>query len=265
MIVALRGMDPARLSEPAGPDDGDERAASRAAIALRPQRAEPADPAGDDGRRRHARVQLPGAAAAARALHLRRRRRRVHRARGRDGGRLGRRRARDRRPRPGQRAAARRRRRSASASSPCSPRSAPTLPLEMRRAGPARLRERDLRRRRQLDPAARRGAGDARAGDGALLGRLPRLDPDRRARSSAGSRRSRARAPAWSLGGVAAIAARRRRRIAFARSARPGAGAVARRRPGRGRRAASGPGRGRGTGRGCGSASRGSKADEGST
>ena len=50
-----------------------------------------------------------------------------------------------------------------------------------RRAGPARRRERHLRRRRQLDPPARRQPGDARPGDGALLGRLPRLDADRRA------------------------------------------------------------------------------------
>ena len=71
-------------------DDGD-RGGVRAALALRARRAEPADPAGDDGGGRDARVQLPGPAAAARPLHLRRRRRRLHGARGRDGGRLGRR------------------------------------------------------------------------------------------------------------------------------------------------------------------------------
>ena len=46
--------------------------------------------------------------------------------------------------------------------------------------GAARRRRGHLRRDGQLDPAARRRAGDARPGDGPLLGRLPRLDPDRR-------------------------------------------------------------------------------------
>ena len=44
----------------------------------------------------------------------------------------------------------------------------------------ARRRRGDLRGDDQLDPAARRLARDAGPGDGALLGRLPRLDPDRR-------------------------------------------------------------------------------------
>ena len=47
-------------------------------------------------------------------------------------------------------------------------------------AGPARRRRRHLRGDDQLDPAAGGGAEDARPGDGPLLGRLPRLDPDRR-------------------------------------------------------------------------------------
>ncbi len=86
MIFALRGMDPARLSEPTAPDA--DAAGVRAAIAY--VRSEPslADPAGDDGRRRHPRVQFPGAAPAARPLHLRRRRDGLHAARDRDGGRL---------------------------------------------------------------------------------------------------------------------------------------------------------------------------------
>ena len=45
-------------------------------------------------------------------------------------------------------------------------------------------------------------AGDARARDGALLGRLPRLDADRRAARRAGWPRSPARASGMALGGV---------------------------------------------------------------
>ena len=56
----------------------------------------------------------------------------------------------------------------------------PTLALEIARPGPARRRRGDLRGDDQLDPPARRLPGDARPGDGPLLGRLPRLDPDRR-------------------------------------------------------------------------------------
>ena len=106
MIVALRGMDPGRLST--ARLGGPRARRRRRGAALRARRAEPADPAGDDGRGRDAGVQLPRPAAAARPVHLRRRRRRLHRARGGDGGRLGRGGARDRRPRPGQRAADRR-------------------------------------------------------------------------------------------------------------------------------------------------------------
>ena len=58
---------------------------------------------------------------------------------------------------------------------------APTLAMQIARAGAARRRQRHVRRRRQLVAAARRRAGDARPRDGALLGRLPRLDADRRA------------------------------------------------------------------------------------
>ena len=64
------------------------------------------------------------------------------------------------------------------------------------RAGPARRRERNLRRRDQLDPAARGERRDAGQGDGALLGRLPRLDSDRRAaRGLAGRAGGPARGP----------------------------------------------------------------------
>ena len=56
----------------------------------------------------------------------------------------------------------------------------PALALEIPVLAAARRRRGDLRRDDQLDPAARRLAGDAGPGDGPLLGRLPRLDPDRR-------------------------------------------------------------------------------------
>ena len=64
-------------------------------------------------------------------------------------------------------------------------------------AGAARRRQRHPRGLDQLRAPARLRPGDARAGDGALLDRLPRLDADRRARSPAGSRRRSTRAPRW--------------------------------------------------------------------
>ena len=234
---------------------------------LRAPRAEARDPAGDDDRRRHPGVQLPGPAAAARPLHLRRGRRRLHGARGRDGGRLGRRGAGHGRPRPGQRAAARRRRRSASASFALLAAVAPTLPVALVALVPLGVRDRDLRRRGQLDPAARGGAGHARPGDGALLGRLPRLDPDRRAdrRLALGGGRPAGRAGARRRGG--ARGGRRRgdrlRPPARSRVQRPASGARAQRgaasRPRRAVAGAawpSGPGRGRGPGCGAGGRAR---------
>ena len=169
------GPGPAR---PAELRPGRPRRGARGA-ALPARRALAADPAGDDDRDRHPGVQLPGPAAAARALHLRRRRRRLHRARGGDGGRLGRRGAGHRRPRAGDREADRRLGRRLRPLRPTGG-GRPQPAAGARRAGPARLRQRHLRRRRQLDPAARRQPGDAGPGDGAVLGRLPRLDPDRR-------------------------------------------------------------------------------------
>ena len=56
----------------------------------------------------------------------------------------------------------------------------PSLAPRDPRARRPRRRRGDLRGDDQLDPAARRLARDARPGDGALLGRLPRLDADRR-------------------------------------------------------------------------------------
>ena len=107
MIVALRGMDPARLTEPRATRDG-ERGGVRAA--LRYLRGEPAlliplaMMAVVGTLAFNFQVLLPLLA----PVHLRRRRRRLHGARRRDGGRLGRRRARHRRARAGQRAPDRR-------------------------------------------------------------------------------------------------------------------------------------------------------------
>ena len=109
MIFFLRRMDPARLTEPVVPDDGDERGGVAAAI--RYVRGEPklAIPlammivVGTLGFNFQVLLPLLG------PLHVRRRRRRLHGARGRDGGRLGRRGAGDRGPGPGQRPAAGRR------------------------------------------------------------------------------------------------------------------------------------------------------------
>ena len=178
MILALRAMDSQRLSQPARPESEDERGVG-AALSYVTGRADVADPPGDDGRRRHARLQLPGPAAAARAVHLRRRRVRVYGARRRDGGRLGGRRPRHRRPRPGHRTAAGRLRGGLRRGRAARRRGAVAAP-GAGRVRAARSSQRHVRRRRQLDPPARGEPGDARPGDGALLGRLPRLDADRR-------------------------------------------------------------------------------------
>ena len=197
-------MDPRRLTTPDARRRRTRRGPRR--DPLRARRAGPADPAGDDGRRRDAGVQLPGPVAAARPLHLRRRRRRLYRARRRDGGRLGRRRARHRRPRPGL-GAADRRLRGRLRPLLAARRGGPQPAARSDRARPARRGERHLRRRRQLDPAARRQPRDARAGDGALLGRLPRLDPDRRRRSSAALAELAGPRAGLVLAGIAALAA----------------------------------------------------------
>ena len=80
----------------------------------------------------------------------------------------------------------------------CSPLLAAAMPSA--RAGdpgarPARRRRGHLRRRDQLLPAAGGRAGDAGAGDGALLGRLPRLDADRRPARRLARARPTTRAP----------------------------------------------------------------------
>ena len=188
MLFALRGMDPKLLSVAAGARHRRRRGQGRAP--LRARRAVTADPARDDGHRRDPGVQLPGPAALARPLHLRRRRHYLHSARGRDGDRLGRRRARHRRPGPRQRTDHHRLGRSVRG------RRAGRLDradarARAARAGPARRRQRHLRRRGQLDPAARGDPGDAGSGNGALLGRLPRLDADRQpaGRLAGGGRR----------------------------------------------------------------------------
>ena len=178
MILALRAMDPQRLSR-AGAPGVRGRAGRRRGAELRTGPADVADPPGDDGRRRHARLQLPGPAAAARTVHLRRRRVRVYGARRRDGGRLGSRRPRHRRPRPGHRTAAGRLRGGLRRNRAARRRGAVAAP-GAGRVRAARSSQRHVRRRRQLDPPARGEPGDARPGDGALLGRLPRLDADRR-------------------------------------------------------------------------------------
>ena len=96
---------------------------------------------------------------------------------------------------------------------------APSLPLQVLALVPAGRDDRDLLGGRQLDDAARRRAGHARARDGAVLRRLPRLDPDRRAaRRVAG----RGRGPARRDGARrdAALAAAALASAAYARIAR---------------------------------------------
>ena len=94
---------------------------------------------------------------------------------------------------------------------------APSLPLQVARADPAGRDDGDLLGGRQLDDAARRRPGHARARDGALLGRLPRLDADRRpARRLAGRGRRPARR-AWRSGACAALAAAGLASVAYAR------------------------------------------------
>ena len=178
MIVALWGMDPSACTPPPVAAARAGRDPRRAALRHRHSGAGGA--AGADGARRHARLQLPGGAPAARQVQLRRRRRPPTRCWSRDGRRLDRRRPGQRRPRPHRPAPDRRRR-------PRLRHLRPARRGDARRcardpdAGPARRRRGHLRRDDQLHPAARRRAGDARPGDGALFGRLPRLDPDRRA------------------------------------------------------------------------------------
>ncbi len=104
---------------------------------------------------------------------------------------------------------------------------APTRRAPAARPHPARRRQRDLRGRDQLVAPARGRAVDARPRDGALLGRLPRLDADRRPAGRAGSPRSPARAPASWWARAAALAAAAGAKLAFER-VRP---APARKRP----------------------------------
>ena len=266
MIFFLRRMDPAAPDRAGRP--GRRRRARRrcGGDPLRAARAEARDPAGDDDRRRHPGVQLPGPAAAARPLHLRRRRRRLHGARGRDGDRIGRRGAGHGSPRPGQRAAARRRGARLRRLRPPR-RHGPDAAGRPRGPRPARLRDRDLRRRGQLDPAARGGAGHARPASWRCTPSSSLARPRSGGRSSARSRRrpARGRGSCWRRGG--ARRGRRRgdrvRPPARSRVQRPAGGSRAQRgaasRPRRavaGAASPSGPGRGRGPGCGAGGRAR---------
>ena len=73
MLVALKTMDPRRLHTPEV--DAPRQRPAPLGAALRGPHAEPADPAGHDGRGRHAQLQLPDPAPAAGQLHLARHRR----------------------------------------------------------------------------------------------------------------------------------------------------------------------------------------------
>ena len=239
----LRGDD--RRPACDGPGAARAGAAARAGRRRRPRgarlrRSEPGarDPAGDDGRRRHAGVQLPGAAAAARAVHLRRRRRpptRRSRSRWRS----------DRSPArcswaPGAASASARSSppRPGSVSRRCSSRPPRRSRSRCVAFAPLGVRQRHLRRLGQLDPSARGDATDARPGDGALLGRVPRLDADRRAtrrlarRDRGPTRRPRPRRRRGALGcagrrGRLCRAAATSRRYPFAGSETCGGGGLA--------------------------------------
>ncbi len=110
---------------------------------------------------------------------LRRRRLRLLAADGRDGSRRDHRLAADRRPQGARHERDDRRRRRLRRRRCPRRRGSDAAPRDGR-AGAARRRLGALRGLDQLRPAARRRAADARPGDGALLDRLPRLDPDRR-------------------------------------------------------------------------------------
>ena len=189
LLLGQRGLVRRHGGRPEG--DGAARASYRARgvpwlrlhsrrASLRPAHARARDPAGDDGPGRNARLQLPGHPAAARPVQLRRRGRRVHRPCGCDGRRVGGRRAgggcaraRWAWPSDGRRVRVRRRRVDRCRRPHPAPRGG--------RPGPARGRQRHLRRRDQLLAPARRGSSHARAGDGPVLDGLPRLHPNRRA------------------------------------------------------------------------------------
>ena len=194
MLVALRGMDPSALQH-AGAACARARGQLRAA--LRHVRATPGlwIPLAMMALVGTLVVQLPGAAAAAGQPDVARDGADLRAAHRGDGRRLGGRRARQRRPRARPAAAAGRRRDRFGALELC--RGGAVAAAAGPRARPARRHVRDLRRGRQLDAAARGRAGHARARDGALLGRLPRLDADRRA---AGRLARRGRRPARRAG-----------------------------------------------------------------
>ena len=189
MIVALWGMDPRELDTP------EARPAAARRPALRPGLRAPdagaADPAGDDGAGRDALLQLPDPAAAAGGLHLARHGDHLRAADDLDGRRLRARRAGGGRARAGGLAAARVGRRRLRRADARRRRRADAAAAD-RRAGAAGDGHRDLRRGRELDAAARGRPGDARARDGAVLGRLPRLDADRRAAGRLAGGRARA-------------------------------------------------------------------------
>ena len=193
---------------------------------------------------------------------------RLHGARGRDGGRLGRRRARDRRPRARSASGCWSARRPPSGSSRCSRPPRPTLPLALAALVP--LGAASVTFAAGVNSTLQLGASpdDARPGDGALLGRLPRLDADRRADRRLALRGSPGPRAGLVLGGVAALAAAAGGWYAFSRRRgearrpwpvrRTGARVRPPRRALRRRAAAvaaaSPTGRGRGRGRACGSA-----------
>ena len=95
---------------------------------------------------------------------------------------------------------------------------APSLPIALVALVPLGRGQRQLRRRRQLDPATRGRPRDARTGDGALLGRLPRLDARSAGRSSAAWPRSPGLRAGLVLGGVAALATAAGGWLAFSRN-----------------------------------------------
>jgi hypothetical protein len=197
-----------------GRRDGPRRAAAVATRGSRPRPgarsaargrlpAGAARAAGDDGRDRHAVLQLPGAAAVVREVHVARLGADLRAADDRDGPRLGPGRARRGSPQPRHAAAARRvgaavRRggaRRGRRPHPARPGADP---------GAGRRSQRHLRSGRQLVAAARGVGPLARARDVAVLGGVPRLDADRRAdrrlarpglRTARGPRARRGRSP----------------------------------------------------------------------
>ncbi len=163
MIVALSGMESPTLRTPRRGRARAGRAARCAALC--PRHAGACGPAGDDGARRDARLQLPGAAAVAGQVELRGRSATTYAAAGRRDGRSARSPARSPpAPAAASRADPDRRPRAAFGRFTLLAAARADAGARARRAGAARRGQRDVRRRRQLDACSSRSPRRCAAG-----------------------------------------------------------------------------------------------------